>query len=356
MNQKKLTLLNITIGLFVLIHGCVSKDLRLPSSINEVYTQSDVQQGLLMAANNNILFALSQDSLTEVEKTEVDNFCKEYEVPIWSQKLSVYLNKLRQHPEWFNKFHVLEIKKGDKAEVQLQSDGDEAKILSITYLMSEVNDKITYKTKLPCKASLAEYIEKNIKKTIYDFPSADDLDLVLDKASEKTKVPRFQFNNAFLIYLAERGVIYKFTHESSFEKNFKKKYVMAEVLNQLSSEVRTAGNQGQLGHLNLFIKKIHQNSLQSELIQLFGVQSDQELKSGVKIDSLGEYARKALGQPDITYLFLTYKSENDDVRVTSLLSLESCLKKKADEMGSTLRRPATQDEKQNFLGPGFVCL
>lgn len=354
MSQKKVLLINLLFASFISIYGCVSQDLRLPATASDVYRNSDLQQSLMMAAQNNILFVISPEALTDLEKTEVDPKCRSFSNPFWSEKLSVYLNSMRQNPEWFSRFHVLEIKKGDSAQVQIQKDMDGASVLSVQYVMTEVRGKISYKTQLPCEGRLAESIGKDIVKTNFEFPKMEEFTKLLADAQEKQKVERFQFANDFLMYLAERGAIFKFGHEQSFEKNSKGEYIMALALNKMAKEIHGKN----MGYVNLWLKKINQNSRQAELIQMFGLMNDQEIKAGVKVDSQGEFARKTMGQPDLTYLYLTFKLEGDEVKVTSLDGFNRCLQAQVKVLGA-YRNPAAKiagdDTADSFLAPGFNC-
>lgn len=360
MSQKRILLLNLVLASFVTIYGCVSQDLRLPASASEVYKNTDLQQSLMMAAQNNILFVISPEALIDLEKTEVDMKCRAFENPFWSEKLSVYLNYTRQHPEYFSRFHVLEIKKGDQAQVQMQKDLDGASVVSIQYVMTEVRGKVSYKTQLPCEGRLAESIGKDIVKTNFEFPTVESFGKLLADSPDRSRVERFQFANDFLMYLAERGAIFKFGHEQSFEKNSKGQYIMALALNQMAHEV----NSKNMGYLNLWLKKINENSRQAELIQMFSLVNDNEIKAGVKVDSQGEFARKTMGQPDLTYLYMTFKLDGDDVKVVPLEGFNRCLQAQAKDLGSgilsSFRNPAgksigADDIRDSYLSPGFTC-
>jgi hypothetical protein len=360
MNQKRILLFNLVLASFISIYGCVSQDLRLPASASEVYKNTDLQQSLMMAAQNNVLFVISPEALVDLEKTEVDIKCRSFENPFWSEKLSVYLNYMRQHPEYFSRFHVLEIKKGDQAQVQMQKDLDGASVLSIQYVMTEVRGKVSYKTQLPCEGRLAESIGKDIVKTNFEFPSVESFGNLLSDAPDRTRVDRFQFASDFLMFLAERGAIFKFGHEQSFEKNSKGQYIMALALNQLAHEA-TSKN---MGYLNLWLKKINENSRQAELIQMFSLVNDNEIKAGVKVDSQGEFARKTMGQPDLTYLYMTFKLDGDEVKVAPLEGFNRCLQAQVKELSSDIlssfRNPAAKsfgsdDIRDSYLNPGFNC-
>lgn len=360
MSQKRILLFNLVFASFISIYGCVSQDLRLPATAGEVYKNTDLQQSLMMAAQSNILFVISAEAITDLEKTEVDQKCRSFENPFWSEKLSVYLNFMRQNPEWYSRFHVLEIKKGDQAQVQMQKDLDGASVLSIQYVMTEVRGKVTYKTQLPCEGRLAESIGKDIIKTNFEFPTTEAFAKLLSDSPERARVERFQFANDFLMYLAERGTIFKFGHEQSFEKNSKGQHIMAMALNKMATEVSSKN----MGYLNLWIKKINQNSRQAELIQMFGLVNDKEIKAGVKVDSQGEFARKTMGQPDLTYLYMTFKLDGDEVNVTSIDGFNKCLQAQTKDLGSDIlgnfRKPAGKDSavdevRDSYLAPGFNC-
>lgn len=335
MRLKKILFLVIAA---VAVNGCVSQDIRIPSSLSEVYANTDIQEGLKLAASQNVLFMISPDTLTEFQKTEVDSKCYIHENPFWPEKLSVYLNMMRRRPELLSKFHVLEIKKGDSALAQIQKDLDGGSVLSIQYVMTESRGRVTFKSQLPCDGNLAELLGKDLVKTDFDFPSMEQVEKTLDLATERAETPRFKFRNSFITYLAERGAILKFNHEQSFEKNNQGQYILAEVMNKLSDDLQATKN---LGYVDLWFRKINQNSKQAELIQMFSLINDKDINAGLKTDSHPNLARKNAANYDLTYLFVTYKSEGDEVVTPSLAGLNTCLKNQAKVLGS------------NFLGTIF---
>ncbi len=345
------TLIFITLSL-VSFSGCLSTPVRLPQSANQVYSNSDVQQGLLLAAQNNILFYIPESTVREVEKSVVDQKCRKIEDPFWADKLTEYLNEFKKRPELLTRFHILEMKRGDQSKVQIQKDLDGAVTLSIEFVKIESRGKINYQTNLPCQGSMAEYLDRDLIKTDFDFPTPEDLALVLQKSPEKPEVPRFQFSNAFLTYLAERGVIFKFNHEFSFEKTNFGKYVMAEILNNLAVESKDPFHK----YINYWFKEIAEKSTQAQLIQMFAVVSQKDPSSGVRVDSDGEQARKMLGLSDLTYVYTSYWTDDSNVNVVSLKDLDQCLQSFTTDMsGARIRKPAAT-EKESFLRPGYTCL
>lgn len=332
--------------------SCVATKIRLPSSARQVNKNENMQQLLLLAAQNNIVFYIPEATTREVEKTEINQKCREIEEPLWSEKLSAYLNEFRKRPEFLTRFHVIEMKRGDKSQVQVQKDLDGAVTLSIQFVKIESRGKVGIQTKLPCSNSVAEFLNREIIKTDYEFPKIEDFNVTLQGLPDRPEVPRFKFSNLFLTYLAERGVIFKFNHEMSFEKTTKGQYVMAEVLNKLGEETKQPFHQ----FLNYWFKQISEQSTQAQVIQMFAVLQDRESKSGVRVDSEGDHARRVLGESDLTYIFTTYKVENEIIHHVGLKQLESCLQSFTTDMsGVKMRKPAAT-EKESYLRPGYTCL
>lgn len=333
------------------LQSCVTNYIRLPNSVAQVYTNSDVQQSLLLAAQNNILINIPEATTREFEKTEIDQSCRQIREPLWSEKLAVYLSEFRKRPELLSRFHVIELKRGDKSDVQIQKDLDGAVTVSIQFVKVENYGKVSIQTRLPCKASVAEYLGRDLVKTDFEFPSIESLVLTLQQLPEKKLVPRFQFASDFLIYLAERGTIFKFNHEMSFEKTTQGQFVMGELLNRLAQDTKESFKQ----HTNYWFRQINANSKQAQLIQMFAALPDRELKAGVRVDSRGEISQKVFGDSDLTYLYITYNVDKDTLNYVSLNQLEQCLQNFTKDMsGFKLRKPAAT-EKESYLKPGYAC-
>lgn len=332
--------------------SCVATQIRLPSSARQVNRNENMQQLLLMAAQNNILFYIPEATTREIEKAEIDPKCREIDGPLWADKLSMYLNEFRKRPEYLTKFHIIEMKRGDTPQVQVQKDLDGAVTLSIQFVKVESRGKVGIQTKLPCSSSIAEYLNREVIKTDYDFPKVEVFNTTLQNLPERHQVLRLQFSNVFLSYLAERGVVFKFNHEMSFERTTKGQYVMAEVINKLGEETRQPFYQ----YLNYWFKQISEQSTQAQVIQMFALLPDRHPKSGVRVDSEGDHARRVLGESDLTYLFTTYNVENEVIHHVGLKQLDTCLQNFTTDMsGIRLRKPAA-NEKESYLRPGYSCL
>ncbi len=337
--------------LVVFLSSCVSTQIRLPASARQVNKNENLQQLLLLSAQNNILFHIPDATTREVEKTEINQQCRQIEEPLWAEKLSIYLNEFRKRPEFLTRIHIIEMKRGDKSEVQVQKDLDGAVTLSIQFVKIESRGKVAFQTKIPCSSSVSEYLNREIIKTDYEFPSVDAFNMTLQNLTERPVVPRFQFSNLFLSYLAERGVIFKFGHEMSFEKTTKGIYVMADVLNKLGEDTKQPFHQ----YINYWFKQISEQSTQAQLIQMFAVVPDKDYKSGVKVESEGDHARRVLGESDLTYIFTSYNVENETIKYVGLRQLDTCLQNFTSEMsGIRLRKPAAT-EPGSYLQPGYSC-
>lgn len=336
------------IGFF--LSGCTSSTVRFPSSTDEIYKYGQLKQNLLLAAHNNVLFHIPQETLFEVEKTEIDSRCTESQKPFWSEKLSVYLNLMQSHPEWFSKFHVIEIKKGDSARAVLDNDLDGATVLSLQYGKTESRGQVTLKTNMPCASGrIAEYLGKDIVKTQFDFPNVNDVRNLLASAPSRKNIKRFDFSNQFISYLAERGFILKFNHEISFEKNTQNKYVFVEVLNKLSREVKKNKNNK---HINLWMKILNDVRKTDDIIQMFSLENQNELKSGLKF-TMNENNRSDLLYP---YLFMSYNINNELITQTTLSDLNQCLSEIPNQKtNSFIRQPSSDTLNENKNLKDYSC-
>lgn len=330
--------------------GCVSSTLRFPASTEEVYGFSSLKQNLLMAAHNNVLFHIPQETLFAAEKSEIDSRCKEVQKPFWTEKLSVYLNMMQSHPEWFTRFHVIEIKKGDAPKVVLENDLDGATILSIQYGKVESRGLVNLKTNMPCaKARMAEYLGKDLIKTQYDFPSIVEVRKILDAAEDRKLVKRFDFSNQFIAYLAERGFILKFNHETSFEKNTANKYVLVEVLDKLSKEVNQRQDHQ---YVNLWMKILNDSRKSDEIIQMFSLENQKELTSGVKF-SMNEFDVDEVAYP---YLYMSYNADNGNIDNSQISDLNECLAQIPNQKTNLfMRQPSSEVLSDNKNIKEYSC-
>lgn len=353
MLNSRIIFLNLGFFLFFIV-SCTAPQLRMPSSQFEIYPNDELRTSLKLAASQGIVFHLPAATLQAAESTDLDPKCKSSGLPVWPERLSVYLSLFRKNPELLSKFHVFELKQGDRKGVSLQKDlVDGGMTLSIQF--EKVLSKGTFglNMKLPCAGNRAEYLNRPFDKTFYDFPEVSEVQKYLQSAVEKGVVDRFRYSNDLLMYLAERGVILRFDHDRSLERLTDGRYVLVEVMNTLAAEVKNIKIEN---HIGLWLKKINQNSDQASLIQLFSLEKDREQKAGVKVDSLGELHRRGSGDKDLTYLFASYRVDNDKIYPVTMAQLSDCLLKFTNEMGPLkFRQPADEKDRESYLYPGFEC-
>lgn len=344
----------------LIVSGCVSQKIRFPSSVDEIYSYKDLKQNLVMAAQNNILFYISDETLSAAEKKEVDSQCRTEESPFWTEKLSAYLNIFRQHPEWLQKFHVLEIKKADHENVSLQKDLDGASILSIQYVRSESRGQITYKTNLPCSQNkLPEYLGKELVHTQFEFPQINLITSELEKAPFKNSVQRFNFDNRFITYLAERGFILKYNHALSFNRTGPNNdYVLVNLLNKYSEEI--SQNSGRFSerfsnddksndqYVSLWMKILNKFNQKENIVQFFSFENKDDLRVGINFIRSNETRLSNYSQMN---LFSSFKIKNNQLSFLTLQNLNECLSKVSTQKTyDFLRKPASEINfsKQNI--------
>lgn len=311
-------LLLLTVGCLQL-SGCITESLRFPSNLNEIGPDSRLVQSLKLAASNQVVFYFPNETLFEANKTEVDFRCRQYQKPFWTQEFKSLLTLLDRHPEWYSKFHVLQFSRGDSPSVHIEKDLDGVKVLNIEYARTQSVQPIKSSSKLPCEASLAEYIGQNLTITKYEFPKENDLEMSLQNESEKPKVNRLNLNTDFLSYLAERGLVLKFSHESSFQKTDFNHYALPQVLDKLANESQKIEGKS---YLNSWIKKIKQFDQSSE-VQFFSVENSIKEEMGIKSIS----SQRADQKQFISYLFVNYVLDDQKVKLASLEQLNKCLQK-----------------------------
>lgn len=348
----------ITVALSLMLNvSCSSSRVRVPASNNDnIYNPKRIKS-LKMAADNGVLFIVNDHVFRDLELEEVDTKCRRQSDPDWSEKIFSYLEVLDQHPAFYKKIHVIEVRRGDSPKIDIQKDLDNLTYLSITYVRSSKIEKISDGTSLPCDANSAEYRNRDLTTVKLNWPEKNLIATVLSNLPERPTVERFNFDRQFLGFLAERNTILKFTQELGFEKTPDGRYALPEVLNRLGQELtKLQSDAPATANINYWMNEIARKSTQASSIQLFAIVKDMELSSGVRVETEGEFARKVLGHQDPTYIFLSYKIESGSYYTASIKDLESCLSSLTDVMagGFNSRKPASE-ERNSFLRPGYSC-
>ncbi len=332
--------------------GCASTAMRLPASFKPKYN-SKIVNSLKSAAVNGVLFEVNESVFKDVPVRQVDR-CRKVEAPNWNLVFLNVLEVIDKNPEYYEKFHIVNFKRGDRAKAEITKDIDGLSYLNITYVKREIHDKITPETSLPCLESSSEFLGKNLVTTFIDWPPGEEIDLVLRQASIKAKIDRFQFNTEFLVFLADRQTILKLNPEVAFERNYQGGYLLESWLEKMAQELHQKDID--IEYVNYWLKEISTHSKQANSIQFFGLHSESSLSYGVQVDSVGKFSRKLNNYQEPTYLFMSYRQHNGDYIYSDLKDLNQCLRGLMGiyhnplSMGTTL-----ESDDDSFLSPGYSC-
>lgn len=334
------------------IAGCVSSAIRLPASFKPNYN-NQIVNSLKSAAMNGVLFQVSDSVFRDLPVRQVDR-CRKAEAPNWGEQVTALFAILDKNPHYYNKFHIVDFKRGDHAKAEISRDIDGLSYLNITYAKRETREKVEPTTILPCAERTTEYLGKEVVVTSIDWPGSADLNSLLKHAPTKREIERFKFKTEFLVYLAERQAMLKINPEVAFERNYQGQYFLTLWLEKMSQELQEKDLD--LGHLNYWLKEISTRSKQAANIQFFGLYPQSTVSYGVQVDTVGKFSRNLYGYQEPTYLFMSYRQETGDYVFNSLKELNQCLQ----NLTGLYRNPlslgtAMESDGNSFLAPGYSC-
>lgn len=337
------------LSIIFVISGCASNSLRVPASFSPKY-DSKIVSSLKTAALSGVLFQVNDSVFRDVPARQVE-LCRKAEAPTWSAAFSKFLELLDRNPQYYNKFYIVDFKRGDRPRAEITKDIDGLTSLSIVYAKRENREKITPMTTLPCSESAASYLGKELITTLIDWPSIEQINTTLKEAPNKAKIDRFQFNTDFLIYLAERQTILKINPEVAFERTYQGEYFLNSWLEKMAEEIRDSNQKN--AYINYWLKEISTRSNQAKSIQFFGLHSENRVSYGVQVDSVGKFNRKINSYQEPTYLFMSYREKNGEYIYSQLKDLDQCLQTLVGNYSSISR---TYDyDGDSFLAPGYSC-
>jgi hypothetical protein len=333
--------------------GCVSSTIRLPASFKPKYNNSSVEL-LKGAAKNGIVFQISDSVFRDVSSRQIDR-CRKAEAPIWSAKVMELLTLLKEKEKdgYYNKFHIVDIKRGDKARAEITEDLSNLSYLTITYAKRETREKATSSTVIPCYDSGTDFEGKDLITTNIDWPNLEELKLTLKQAPTKKDVASFKLNTDFLVFLAERQGILKIGPEVPYAKNKDADPFLKLWLDKMAQEIREPTN---LEYINYWLKEISTHSRQAGVIQLFGLYRESDAAHGVQVDTVGKYSRKLNGYQEPTYMFMSYGEVDGDIVTDDLKDLNTCLQNMTALYSNPLAMGTTlESDGDSFLSPGYSC-
>lgn len=345
------------------VMGCVSSTIRLPASFKPKYNTGTVEL-LKLAANHGVVFQVSDSVFRDVPARQVDR-CRKAEAPTWTTELVEVLTVLKDKEKeiekdkskakesYYGKFHIVDIKRGDKARVEMTEDLSHVAYLTITYSKRETRDKVGPSTVVPCYDSGTDYEGKDLITTNIDWPNSEELKLALKQAPVKKDVSNFKLNPAFLNFLAERQTILKIGPEVPFAKTKDAEPFLKVWLEKMAQEIREPSN---LEYISYWLKEISTHSRQAGVIQFFGLYRESDAAHGVQVDTVGKYSRKLNGYQEPTYMFMSYGESGGDAVSDDLKDLNVCLQNLTGIYSNPLAMGTTlESDGDSFLAPGYSC-
>lgn len=335
------------------IAGCVSSTIRLPASFKPKYNATTVDL-LKLAAKNGVLFQVSDSVFRDVPARQVDR-CRKAEAPTWTPQLLEYLTYLKDKDKdgGYGKFHIVDIKRGDKPRVEISEDLSHVAYLTITYAKRETREKVTGSTVIPCYDSSTDFEGKDLITTNIDWPNTEELKVVLKQAQMKKEVPSFKFNTEFLNFLAERQTILKINPEVPYAKTKDAEPFLKIWLEKMAQEAR---DPLAVEYITYWLKEISTHSRQAGTVQFFGLYRESEAAHGVQVDTVGKFSRKLNNFQEPTYMFMSYGESGGDIVVDELKDLNRCLQNLTGIYGNPLAMGTTlESDGDSFLSPGYSC-
>lgn len=335
------------------VAGCVSSSVRLPASFKPKYNNTTVDL-LKLAAKNGIVFQISDSVFRDVPARQVDR-CRKAEPSTLTPKLIELLTLLKEKEKdgVYNKFHIVDIKRGDKARAEISEDLSHVAYLTITYAKRETREKVTGATEIPCYDNSTDFTGKDLVSTNIDWPNIEELKLVLKQAPPKKDVPSFKFNTEFLNFLAERQAILKIGPEVPYAKNKDAELFLKIWLDKVAQEVREPTS---VEYIAYWLKEISTHSRQAGVIQFFGLYREAGAAHGVQVDTVGKFSRKLNGFQEPTYMFMSYGESGGDIIIDDLKELNHCLQNLTGIYGNSLAMGTTlESDGDSFLSPGYSC-
>ncbi len=335
---------------FVFLSACSTGILRLPASLKAQYDPTKTKV-LREIAKQGIMFQFDEDFFRDIPGSTISISCQSYDEKKWSEGFFNLLNVFEDNPSLYRKVHVIYIRRGEKAGVEVNEDKEDGswaqgKYLTVTYEKTNHQEKASKEDALKCDPNF----EKLPQTTTTDlkWPTTDEVLRLLQRQPDKRKISRFDFDPGFLVYLANRMTIARLNSAWAWEKSLNGQEILPETLNRLAEQVRT----GKFDHVNYWLDQIDQNSRLGRQIKFFSVLQDQKLAHGVAVDGVsGTRILATAGQQlSSTYLFISYRSRNGEYQFSTLTDLNSCLKK-FDPNGTSVY----WQKSERYLHPGYSC-
>lgn len=333
--------------------SCTTISNRLPAASSAPpYNPTHVKL-LKNAAEHGVLFQISDAVVRDVPVRQIGEKCRKAGESQWSEKLFGVLQTMNSEAGLYDKVHIVEFKRGDQPGVEINKDLDGTSYLSVLYAKVESREPVRQMGDIPCAEQSMDLVGKDVTVIRYDWPAYESVASALRNLPARPDVERFQFDRRFLTYLADQMTVFRLTPELAFEKTPDGSPLIAQALKKYADEL--AANPP-LPHMAYWMREISAKSKLGASVKFFGLKKDAGLARGIQVDSAGTFARKLSGASDPTYMYVSYRTENGSVSLSTLSDLNSCLGKLSDIYRSPLALMTSYDmEPESFLYPGHHC-
>lgn len=334
----------------LIVTGCQHSPLRLPSSFSKPVYDAKRVQLLKVAAEHGVFFLIPETVIRDLPVRSAGDKCRKTEEGQWIENVYSTLAVLKQNPALADKIHMIEFKRGDRAQAEVSRDLDGVATLILYYSRIETRDKIRFISDIPCSGDL-EQIGKDLSVTKFEWPTRGAISMLLHAQPERASVERMNIDKRFPIWLAEHMTLFRITPELTFEKTPQGESLLPVALTTLANEL--PANQDQLEY---WLSEISKRSKIGGSVKFFGLKKDLLGSTGLQVDTAGKFVRKMNGYSDPTYPYVSYKVDNGAYVFAGLAELRNCL----GELSDTYRSPlslltAFDSDPESFMAPGYHC-
>ncbi len=345
-------LLSFALAILIGLTGLVSCTTTSP---REVATTSSPNaehlRYLQHAAEAGILFIIADGALRDVPSKQIGS-CRKSEDALWAENLYGLLEGLDRNQRLYSKIHVIEIRRGNAPTAVVEKDPSGLTRFVVSYVRHTKFEKISSLTELPCANPSGEMVNGNLETTTFDWPLKEYAISTLAEARDKPNLEKFQFDKKLLLFLADHLTLLRVTPEQLTEKNAAGEYTLGLLLNRVGTELAA---HPKMEHVEFWLTEIGIRSKQAMGLEFFSFVAKEALSYGIKVDSTGKFARKINNYSEPTYLYLTYKTENNSLTGPGLQDLNTCLA----SLSALYRTPnfvnTFETDKESYLYPGYHC-
>jgi hypothetical protein len=334
------------LALFILsaIVGCQSSSgSREPSS---AYEFDPVKVKLLeWAAQNRILFQVSDQTLSDVASSQIQDSCKDLKDPVWSQIVFSTLETIKKNSALQNKIHVIEVKRADVPAVETSKDLDGITYFTLKYSLNEKKSVVTSPDQIPCENKTNSYVGEELTETSFNTPTVAMISKTLKDMPNRVTPDRWKFNVDFLKHLAVKMTVLKFTPELGFERAADGQSFFVQFLNDQAAALK---NNKDYVAFDYWLSEITQRSHTGSYLKVVALVQDKQLNYGMGVTQ---------NTKTLAYPFMSYKSLDGHYTYTSLGKLNQCLEELSSryKRGLASIRSDYSTQADTFLYPGYVC-